>query len=119
MKGLVVVVADTTFLRLIRGQRATRQDFTSRFDRGLPRRPEIGETEDDWRGISVQDSIEGVRRLVRRSRFGSNCAVMHIPDGSPILARKTHGPGHWTLWGDPQVMLDTVVEVVDVLTERR
>ena len=112
-------MADRRFYRLLRGPRPALRDFTSRFARGLPRRPEIGETDSDWRGISVQDSAEGARRLARRSRFGSHCAVLVVPEGSSIRVEKTHGPGHWTLWGDPQAMLDTVVEVVDVLRDEQ
>lgn len=63
----------------------------------------------------MQDDLEGARRLARRSRLGPNCAVMRVPENGPIRAAKTHGPGHWTLWGDPQAMLDTVVDVLNVL----
>jgi hypothetical protein len=65
----------------------------------------------------VQDNLQGARRLAWRSRFVSMCEVMRIPQGGAIRAEKTHGPGHWTLWGDPQAMLDTVVDVIDVLED--
>lgn len=110
-----MTMADRTYYRFLRGPQATVRDFTSRHARGLPIRPEIGETDADWRGISVQDDIEGARRLARRARFGSLCAVMRVPNNAPIRAEKTHGRGHWTLWGNPQAMLDTVVDVVNVL----
>lgn len=100
---------------MLRGPRSTLRDFTSRFERERPQRPEIGETDADWTGISVQDSAEGARRLARRSRFGSYCAVMRVAEGGPIRMEKTHAPGHWTVWGDARAMLDTVVGVVDVL----
>ena len=112
-------MAERTFFRLLRAARPTLRDFTSRFERGLPQRPEVGETEADWKGISVQDSVQGARRLARRSRFGSDCAVMRLPDFGPVRIEKTHGTGHWTLWGEPQAMLDTVVEVVNVLKDEQ
>ena len=48
----------------------------------------------------------------RYPKLGRLLAVLDIPEGGRIIYDKTRGPGHYTLWGEPQDMLDLVVSIV-------
>jgi hypothetical protein len=53
--------------------------------------------------------------LLRVPRFPLRLvARLERPDGAPVRIEKTFGPGHYTLWGEPQVLLDAVVAVVQI-----
>jgi hypothetical protein len=41
-------------------------------------------------------------------------ARLELADGAPVRVRKTFGPGHYTVWGEPRVFLGAVVAVVGV-----
>jgi hypothetical protein len=106
-----------TFYRLVRSNPPTMDDFTSNCERGRRRRTERGETIEDWTGLSVFDSLEAVRDLRRRAQFGYRVqwvARLDIPNHTAIEWRRTHGPGHWTLWGSARAILATVVSVLHV-----
>ena len=69
-------------------------------------------------GVSVMATLAQARKRARQvpslrgKRF---IAEVRIPDGSAItFARTTKTPGHYTLWGDPDDMLQCVVSVVPV-----
>jgi hypothetical protein len=105
-----------TFYRFVATDPPALRDFFSNFQLGRPRRPHAGETEDEWRGLSVFDSVEAARvMLVRVPRFPlRRLAWLEVPDDAPVRVEKTFGPGHYTIWGDPQVLLDAVVSVVQI-----
>jgi hypothetical protein len=91
------------------------QDFLSQ--QALGRRSPAPDDHDAWRvydGVSVFDSPAGAWAMVDRyPRMGSLLAVLDVPDGDErIRYDKTRGPGHYTLWGQPQNMLDRVVSIV-------
>jgi hypothetical protein len=69
---------------------------------GRRRRSNRGETIEDWTGLSVFDSLDAVRDLLRRAQFGGDIqwvVPLDVPEGGTIEWKKTHGLGHWTLWG--------------------
>ena len=105
-----------TFYRFVATDPPTSRDFSSNFQLGKPRRSSAGETEDEWRGISVFDSPEAARAmLLRVPRFSLRLlARFELPDASSVQIKKTFGPGHYTLWGDPHILRDAVVSVVRI-----
>jgi hypothetical protein len=105
-----------TFYRFVETDPPTARDFASNFLLGRPRRPQAGETEDEWRGLSVFDSPDAARAMLRRvPRFRRRLlAQLELPDDAPVRIAKTFGPGHYTLWGDPQRLRDAVVAVTRV-----
>ena len=107
-----------TFYRFVAGDPPTARDFASNFLLGRPRRAAAGETEDDWRGLSVFDSPPPPAPCSCACP-GSGCACSpgsssQIPDDAPVRVAKTFGPGHYTLWGDPQLLRDAVVAVTRI-----
>jgi hypothetical protein len=69
-----------------------------------------------WDGLSVQNTLAQARRRVRASpMLGRYVAVIRIPlDGTIRFERTLGAPGHYTLWGDPALLLSLVVSIVAV-----
>jgi hypothetical protein len=100
------------FFRLVRRDPPTRADFLSNKDKGLPPRgPEVDDPA-EWAGISVFDTRERAERLARRRNLalGAFVAELRIPADAAVIARKTFGPGHWTLWGTAELFVRLVVD---------
>lgn len=63
------------------------------------------------RGVSVYATLPQARRRAR-SRQEPFVAEVYIPDSGPIVFRRTgSGRGHFTLWGDSDALLASVVDV--------
>ena len=64
-------------------------------------------------GISMFDSVERARKTAQLfPRLGSYIARLEIePDDPNINSEKTLGPGHFTLRGAPEMMLERVRSV--------
>jgi hypothetical protein len=107
------------FFRFVATDPPTARDFFSNAQLGRPRRTQAGETEEQWRGISVFDSREAARAmLLRVPRFPLRLlARLELSDDAPVRAEKTFGPGHYTAWGDPQLLLGAVTEITRVERE--
>ena len=62
------------------------------------------------------DSVDGARRMAQRFPvIGSFIAMLDIPEGTDIEAERTlRRPGHYTLWGHSDAILNCVVSVVPV-----
>ena len=81
------------------------EDFASRCELGGRRRTQRGETIEDWTGLSVHESLDAVQDLLKRAAFGDNVlgvVQIDLPEGTAIEWDKTHGSGHWTVWGSSQ-----------------
>jgi hypothetical protein len=111
-------VAAVTFscYRFVRTDPPTIRDFLSNAEAGKRLRAEAGETEEQWRGLSGFDSLTAAQAMLRRvPRFPLRLvALLELPDDAPVRSRKTFGPGHYTLWGEPELLLGAVVAVIRV-----
>jgi hypothetical protein len=107
-----------TFFRL--GSRAefTRDDFLSYVALGIPLMDDSPETRRLAEGISVNATLAQARNRARAVPSLRNLrfvAELLIPDDAPIKIERTgRARGHYTLWGDPDVLLGYVVAVYPV-----
>lgn len=103
------------FYRLILGAEASKSDFLSGEALG-DREPRDREMVRLWRGISVLNTEAQARSRGRGMPWlGRFIAVLEIPDDGRITYQRTGtSRGHFTLWGDPLVLLRCVVRVVAV-----
>src|SRR5688500_6988972 len=101
------------YFRFVATDPPTVRDFFSNAQLGRARRGQAGETEEQWRGISVFDTPEAARVVrMRVPRFPLRLlARMELSDEAPARLEKTFGPGHYAAWANPQLMLNAVTEV--------
>lgn len=105
--------ATRVYYRIAKGVVPAMADFTSNAAKGLPLRRNA--SPDLWAGLSMYDTAAQAREVARRfPALGSHVAAVAIEDGAPIRVAKTLGPGHYTLWGEPQDLFGRIVEVVPV-----
>ena len=105
-----------TFYRIVKTDPPSQYDFWSHQARGLSPPNTKPVTLYVWDGISVYDSEARARRKAFDfPLLGSYIAAIRIEDDDPIRAeRTTSSRGHYTLWGDPALMLARVSSVVPV-----
>jgi hypothetical protein len=100
-----------SFFRSVLTNPPTRADFLSYVDLGLAYDDGTPEAREMARGVSVYATLPQARRRAR-SRGEPFVAEMHVPDGGPIAFRRTgSGRGHYTLWGDADALLASVMAV--------
>ena len=98
-----------TFYRIVKADPPGVSDFLSNAAKGFPpTEPEVRDP-DIYHGISVQDSLDGIRAAQLRTRIRGNFAKLDIPEQAPVLVKKTLGAGHFTIKGDAQLLLSYVV----------
>lgn len=105
-----------TFYRIIQSRTPGRIDFVSNEAKGVPLRRDTAQARRLWTGISVFDSEAGAREMARRfPGLGAFVAALRIPVDALIgIERTTATPGHFTLWGEPDDILNCVADVVPV-----
>jgi hypothetical protein len=106
------LVLHRDFYRIIQSSTATREDFLSprALGRPVPNDPVLAAL---WDGVSVQNTLAQARRKSRVSpRLGSYVAILRVSSDGPIRFRRSLGPGHYTLWGEPDVLLAAVIDVI-------
>jgi hypothetical protein len=102
--------------RIVASDLPTRDDFLSYAELGkeLPRdaTPDIT---DRWEGISMYDSEERARAVASRFGLGARVAALDLPDDGRFRIERTgRRPGHYTIWGNADVLLTFVVAVIPV-----
>ncbi len=105
------------FYRVVTHNPPTRFDFLSAAARGRSMRrstpPELARL---WNGLSISSTIEMARyTALRFPRSGSFIATIEIlDDGRFQIEQTTDTPTHYTIWGDPDELLATVIAVAAV-----
>jgi hypothetical protein len=104
-----------TFYRIVRNDPAEPRDFVSHQARGR-RAPSDPERARLWGGLSMYETPEQARRTARDfPALGRFIAAVEIPDESGITyERTTAGRGHYTIWGEPEVICNLVKSVEPV-----
>jgi hypothetical protein len=96
---------DWTLHRIIKSVEPVLLDFTSLEAQGVPPRSDDPEVVRLWSGISCWATEAQARRTMRRyPSLGSHIVILQIPDDSPVRVERTLGPGHHTVWGDPEAI---------------
>jgi hypothetical protein len=109
----VVVPAHGQVVFRLLGRSAARVfDFQSAHDRDRPARP--GQDFLDYVGLSTFGSEEAAIRTARR--FPKIIARVHLPAGEGLMLARTlpDAAQHYTVWGDPQVLLGRVVHITRI-----
>jgi hypothetical protein len=93
--------------RRLAGASAGPKDFRSDRDRGRPHPDD--EPSIEHAGLSVFDSARFAVDVV--VRFSVFVAELAVPGGSQCSIAKTGPPGHYTVWGDPDVLVAAVTKI--------
>ncbi len=109
-------MTERTYWRIALTNPPTRRDFLSHAALGRrlldpdPQRVRHAE------GTSVYATEAQARRQARRYPIlGGWLAEVRLPAGGAVEVERTLGrPGHHTIWGDPDVLLANVIQVVPV-----
>jgi len=109
-----------SFYRIVKTEAPTAADFLSKpavAQELLDKRPELARI---LTGISVFDGIELARKkALRFPMLGEFLAEISVTETPPLhFERTTTSRGHYTLWGDPEQLLELVVRVEPVLPVR-
>lgn len=101
-----------TLYRIVTSDPPTERDFWSHKRRGLryhPNREHLAS------GISAFDQEQEARRTARRfPATGTLIAELHIPDWAGVTIARTVSRHHYTVWGDPELLVTFVVRVAAV-----
>jgi hypothetical protein len=106
------------FYCIVGGKEARREDFLSHKERGIAPRsndPEVLRTHD---GVSVFDRLARARRKAKGMpwRGHAHIAELDVPDDGSFRFERTFltSKRHWTLWGNPDALLQRVVSILPV-----
>jgi hypothetical protein len=101
-----------TLYRITKTSEWTLLDFTSLEAQGIPPRSEDPEVMRLHSGISCWATEAQARRAMRRyPSLGSHIVALQIPDDAPVKVERTRGPGHHTVWGEPETIAGYAVPV--------
>jgi len=94
-----------TLYRITKTSEWTLLDFTSLEAQGVPARSEDPEFLRLHSGISCWATEAQARRAMRRyPALGTHIVILAIPDDAPVQVERTLGPGHHTVWGEPETI---------------
>jgi hypothetical protein len=106
-----------SFFRSVKRNPTSREEFLSNAAKGKKPRNPTPEVVRRWDGISAFTTFDAALANARIwPRLGRFIAELHIADSSPITFAPHPPPGeeHVTLWGDPDVLFGTVVDIVQI-----
>jgi len=106
-----------TFYRTVKHVPPIREDFFSGKEQGkpMPGKPHQIRL---WEGISTWDTLhEARRRAMANPHQGQFIAAIEIPSDGRITYKRTGtNEGHYTLWGNADVLLKQVIALIPVWT---
>jgi hypothetical protein len=105
-----------TFYRIVKTNPPTVADFISNLALGrVPKHPDP-RVLSLWNGLSVFDQESQARQKAREAPYlGRYIAELRVLEGDPLRYQRTmRTPGHYTLWGPADVILNRVVGVAPV-----
>lgn len=106
------------FYRVVRTDTPTIRDLLSLEAQGRIPRNASPRQEHLASGISVFDTLTGAERVARQvqGRLGWFLAELTIPERDPtgLAYELTGANGHYTLWGDPALVLTTLTRVLKI-----
>jgi hypothetical protein len=101
-----------TLYRIVKDSELTLRDFMSLEAQGAPPRSDDPEILRLRTGISCWATEAQARRTARRyPHLGSYIARIEIPEDAPVRVERTLGRGHYTVWGEPSVLMTYAVAV--------
>jgi len=101
-----------TLYRIVKSDPPTERDFWSHSRSGLRYHPS---KEHVANGVSTFDREQEARRTARRfPNTGTLIAELRIPRRADVTVAQTMGRHHYTVWGDPELLVTFVVRVVPV-----
>lgn len=100
--------------RVIRMKAPRRSDFWSDLANGLP--PRLPQRVDvtTWAGVSMYADFSDAEKSARTFALGRSIARVEIPDGAPVLVKQTLKLGHFSVVGDPTVLMGYVIRVMRI-----
>lgn len=112
-------MASRTFWRIVQTDPPTVRDFLSNEARRRRPRDDAPETLRLWSGLSMYSSEGAAHRTARTfPRIGGFLGRVDLEEGDDVQIEKTLGPDHFTIWGDPSLLLSRVAAVVPVERSR-
>jgi hypothetical protein len=98
---------------MVRSNPPTLRDFLS-FE-ALHRPRPTGISEREWAGVSMFGDWASLHQMLRRVRHLRTglCAIVGFADNAPVEIQQTFQHGHYTVWGEPEILLRSVVQVVE------
>jgi hypothetical protein len=105
-----------TFYRITRRNPPRSRDFWSNARKGRRPTSESPQFLRLWEGVSVYDSEEWAReQALGLPAMGGFIAALRIVCGDRIRCEQTgRDPHHFTLWGEPEILIGCIVSVVRV-----
>lgn len=100
------------FYRIVRTVPPTRADFLSYQELGKRPLRSDPETRRLWAGISVNESkAQAQRRALDLPHLGAYISAIDIAEDGTIQYQRTgRGHGHYTVWGEADRLLPSVIE---------
>jgi hypothetical protein len=110
LPGIYVFIAPTAgqrVFRLVRSAPSSVGDFLSAQQKGRPRHR--NETYVEHLGLSVWDELDKALAVARR--YPKIVAEIELRSGLGLGLASTSGPGHFTVWGEPEMLRDCATVV--------
>ncbi len=99
---VVVPARGEVLFRLLGSEEIKERDFLNNVAKG---RPPLGSEPFVARlGLSMYEHPD--QAVLKARRYPVALAAVTLVAGSGLMLAKTYGVGHYTVWGDPDVLLD-------------
>lgn len=102
-----------TLYRIVRSMPPTVEDMMSNEALRKELRDDSDEVRRLWAGLSMFDALERARKLARRHPWHGVAfiATVRFPASQFVVERTGKSRGHYTVWGDPHAILESVAGI--------